>query len=78
VDTHYIDHGSPRQNAYGECLNSIFRTTCLDRWVFCSLTEARVVINQWPEEYNTVRPHGSMGGKNHDQFLQRWTEGNTI
>jgi transposase InsO family protein len=32
VDTHYIDPGSPWQNAYNESFNSIFRTTCLDRW----------------------------------------------
>lgn len=75
VDTHYIDPGSPWQNAYNESFNSIFRTTCLDRWLFSSLTEARVVINQWLEEYNTVRPHGSLGGMNPEEFLQRWTEG---
>ena len=77
VDTHYIDPGSPWQNAYCESFNSIFRTTCLDRWLFSSMTEARVVINQWLEEYNTSRPHGSLGGMNPEQFLQRWTEGNT-
>jgi putative transposase len=78
VDTHYIDPGSPWQNAYNESFNSIFRTTCLDRWLFCSLTEARVVIKQWLQEYNTVRPHGALGGMNPEQFLQQWTEGNTI
>jgi putative transposase len=78
VDTHYIDPGSPWQNAYSESFNSIFRTTCLDRWLFSSLTEARVVINQWLEEYNTVRPHGSLGGMNPEQFLQQWTQGNMI
>jgi len=78
VDTHYIAPGSPWQNAYSESFNSIFRTTCLDRWLFSSLTEARVVINQWLEGYNTVRPHGSLGGMNPEQFLQQWTEGNTI
>jgi putative transposase len=78
VDTHYIDPGSPWQNAYNESFNSIFRTTCLDRWLLCSMTEARVVINQWLEEYNTVRPHGALGGMNPEQFLQRWIEGNTI
>ena len=76
VDTHYIDPGSPWQNAYCESFNSIFRITCLDRWLFCSMTEARVVINHWLEEYNTIRPHGSLGGMNPEHFLQRWTEGN--
>jgi len=51
VDTHYIDPGSPWQNAYNESFNSIFRTTCLDRWLFCSMTEARVVIKHWLDEY---------------------------
>ncbi len=78
VDTHYIDPGSPWQNAYCESFNSIFRTTCLDRWLFSSMTEARVIISQWLEEYNTIRPHGSLGGMNPEQFLQRWIEGNTI
>jgi transposase InsO family protein len=74
VDTHYIEPGSPWQNAYWESFNSIFRTTCLNRWLFSSLTEARVVINQWLEEYNTVRPHGSLGGMNPEKFLQCWSE----
>ena len=76
VDTHYIDPGSPWQNAYCESFNSIFRTTCLDRWLFCSLTEARVVINRWLEEYNTIRPHGSLNGTNPLQFHKQWIENN--
>lgn len=77
VGTHYIDPGSPWQNAYCESFNSIFRTTCLNRYWFSSLTEARVLIQQWLEEYNTIRPHGSLGGMNPEQFVQRWTEGKT-
>jgi len=41
------------------------------------MTEARVVIKQWLEEYNTIRPHGSLDGMNPEQFLRCWTEGNT-
>ena len=78
VDTHYIDPGSPWQNAYNESFNSIFRTTCLDRWLFSSMTEARVVTDYWLNEYNTVRPHGSLGGLTPEQFLQRWTEANEL
>jgi transposase InsO family protein len=74
VDTHYIDPGSPWQNAYNESFNSIFRTTCLDRWLFTSLTEARVVTKQWLDEYNTIRPHGSLGGISPEQFLQQWQQ----
>ena len=76
VSTHYIDPGSPWQNGHNESFNSIFRTTCLDRCLFGSLTEARVIIDHWLDEYNTVRPHGSLGGMAPEQFLQRWTENN--
>ena len=59
IGTHYIDPGSPWQNAYGESFNSIFRTTCLNRWAFESVREARADIESWRREYNDIRPHGS-------------------
>ena len=37
-----------------------------------------MVINQWLEEYNTIRPHGSLRGMNPEQFLQQWIEGNEM
>lgn len=61
VQTRYIDPGSPWQNGHNESFNGIFRDGCLDRWSFYSLSEARRVVDQWLEEYNTVRPHGSIG-----------------
>ena len=70
IGTHYIDPGSSRQNAYGESFNSIFRTTCLDRWAFESVLEARAVTNSWRREYNTIRPHGSLGGRAPAQFVK--------
>jgi len=72
VGTHYIDPGSPWQNAYNESFNSIFRTTCLNRWAFESVIEARAVIGQWLDEYNTVRPHGSLKGRSPCQFIDDW------
>jgi len=73
IGTHYIDPGSPWQNAFGESFNSIFRTTCLNRWAFESAQEARAVIEEWPQEYNTVRPHGSLDGRSPAQFTEDWT-----
>jgi transposase InsO family protein len=72
VGTHYIDPGSPWQNAYNESFNSIFRSTCLDRWAFESVGEAGAVIGQWLEEYNTIRPHGSLNGRAPAQFIEDW------
>lgn len=74
VDTHYIEPGSPWQNAYCESFNSIFRTTCLDRFVFSSLTETRVITNHWLEEYNTIRPYASLEGSSPAQFLRNWAD----
>jgi transposase InsO family protein len=74
VHTHYIEPGSPWQSAYNESFNSIFRTPCLDRCLFGSITQARVIIDHWLEEYNTLRPHGSLGGMTAKQYLQQWTE----
>jgi hypothetical protein len=39
------------------------RDELLDRELFRTLTEARVVINGWLVEYNTFRPHRALGMK---------------
>lgn len=74
MDPHYIEPGSPWQNAYNENFNSIFRTTCLDRWLFTSLTEARIVAKHWLAEYNAIRLHDSLGGISPEQFLKQWQQ----
>jgi len=60
IDVHCIDPGSPWQNGHGESFNGVFRDGCLNRWEFYSVAEARRVIEHWLDEYNTVRPHGSI------------------
>lgn len=72
VSTHFIDPGSPWQNPYNESFNSIFRITCLNRWSFGNLSEARVVSQSWQHQYNTIRPHGSLGGRSPLQFFHDW------
>ncbi len=76
MDTHHIDPGSPWQNAYFASLNSIFRIDRPDRWLLSPMTEERVVIQQWLEEYKTIRLHGSLADVNPAKFLQSWTDGN--
>jgi transposase InsO family protein len=73
VGTHYIDPGSPWQNPFNESFNSVFRITCLNRYSFRNLTEARAVIKTWLDEYNAIRPHGSLGGSSPIQFLRDWS-----
>ncbi|MBK8094459.1 MAG: transposase, partial [Verrucomicrobiaceae bacterium] len=56
----YIKPGSPWENAYIESFHDKLRDECLNREVFGSLAEARVVIEQWRREYNEYRPHSSL------------------
>ena len=56
-----IDPGKPWQNGSSESFNGTFRAECLDREWFANLREAKIVIEQWRWEYNTQRPHSSLG-----------------
>ncbi len=61
VRTAYIEPGSPWENGYNESFNGKLRDELLNREIFCSLKEARVLIEQWRRHYNEVRPHSSLG-----------------
>jgi transposase InsO family protein len=76
IGTHYIDPGSPWQNPFVESLNSIFRITFLNRWMFLSLTEAKQLTANWQAEYNEIRPHGTLGGLSPLQFLRNFRRDN--
>ena len=57
----FIEPGSPWENGYVESFNSKLRDELLDGEIFYSLAEARIVVETWRREYNTVRPHSSLG-----------------
>jgi putative transposase len=59
--TVYIEPGSPWQNPYVESFNGKVRDELLDVEQFACLAEARVVIEDWREDYNQRRPHSSLG-----------------
>lgn len=61
IDTLYIEPGSPWQNGYIESFNARLREECLNRELLYTLTEARVVIEDWRWKYNNIRPHRSLG-----------------
>ncbi len=61
IGTIYIEPGSPWENPYIESFNGKFRDECLNREVFTSLLEARVIAEDWRREYNEYRPHSSLG-----------------
>ena len=61
VKTLFIEPGSPWENGYIESFNGKLRDELLNREVFYTLTEAKILIEQWRKEYNQVRPHSSLG-----------------
>jgi transposase InsO family protein len=61
VKTLFIEPGSPWENGYIESFNGKLRDELLNREIFTTLTEAKILIEQWRREYNQVRPHSSLG-----------------
>ena len=61
VKTLFIEPGSPWENGYIESFNGKLRDELLNREIFTTLTEAKVLIEQWRRECNQVRPHSSLG-----------------
>jgi len=60
VTTLFIEPGSPWENGYIESFNGKLRDELLDREIFTTLTEAKILIEQWRKEYNQVRPHSAL------------------
>lgn len=61
IKTLYIKPGSPWENGYVESFHGKLRDECLNRELFGTLAEARVLINAWRHEYNERRPHSALG-----------------
>ena len=57
----FITPGSPWENGYIESFNGRLRDELLNGELFYTLKEAQVLIEKWRRNYNTVRPHSSLG-----------------
>jgi len=55
VKTLFIEPGSPWENGYIESFNGKMRDELLNREIFTTLVEAKVLINQWRKAYNQFR-----------------------
>ena len=63
VQTLFIEPGSPWENGYIESFNGKLRYELLNGEIFDTVLEARIVIDRWRWEYNTIRPHSALGNK---------------
>jgi putative transposase len=61
VELRFIRPGKPIENAYVESFNGKCRDECLNEHWFVSLADAQRIIEAWRVDYNTVRPHHSLG-----------------
>ena len=58
--TLYIEPGSPWENGYIESFNGKLRDELLDRELFYTLLEVRVLTERYRQIYNRIRPHSSL------------------
>ena len=58
---HYIAPGKPMENGYIESFNGRMRDELLNESLFLDLNQAREIISAWIADYNTSRPHSSLG-----------------
>ena len=71
IRTIYIEPASPWQNGFVESFHGRFRDECLNREQLHTLTEARVVIEDYRQQYNQRRPHSRLGYLSPESFAQK-------
>jgi len=61
VELAFIRPGKPAENGYIESFNGRLRDECLNVHLFFGLDDARQKLEAWRMDYNTTRPHRSLG-----------------
>lgn len=64
--------GTPTDNAYIESFNARLRQECLNENWFLSLSDAQEKLECHRKEYNSFRPHSSLGDLTPEEFTTRW------
>lgn len=75
IDLCFIQPGKPTENAFVESFNGRVREECLNQHCFRDLEEARAILEDWREDYNTVRPHGSLNNRTPREYAALLGEG---
>ena len=68
----YIQPGKPTQNAFVERKNGTLRRGLLNAYLFYSLAEVRMMAEEWQLDYNTERPHKSLGYLSPVKFAEQY------
>lgn len=67
----FITPGKPSENGYQESFHGKLRDECWNEHWFTSLAEMRETVEAWRVDYNTVRPHSSLGYQTPEEFAAR-------
>ena len=70
----YIEPGSPWENPFVESFAGKVRDEVLAVEAFDSLLEAKTVIEDWRNTYNTRRPHSSLEWRTPAAYAAHWKE----
>lgn len=72
VKHNFIQPGKPCQNGFIESFNGKLRDECLNEHLFESRFEAKRLIEDWREDYNSNRPHSSLNGLTPSEFYSNF------
>lgn len=74
IQLDFIRPGKPVEYAFIESCNGQLRDECLNVHQFASLAEAQAVLDAWRLDYNTCRPHSSLGHLTPSEFVSQRQE----
>ena len=74
VQLAFIRPGKPVENGYIESFNGRLRDECLNVHLFFGLEDARQKLETWRMDYNTQRPHRSLGQMTPTEYVAARSE----
>lgn len=72
IELKFIQPGSPTQNSRMERLNGSMRREFFDAYPFDTLTEVKIMAEEWVYDYNNYRPHSTLGKLSPIEYLDKY------